>query len=322
LRELGKTELRISEVGLGTWPLGGAVQVDKEAIGRGNITESQAISTIHAACQNGVNFFDTADIYGLGRSEEILGKAFNGKWKDNIVATKVGKIDGEDGKLTTNYSLPYIRKATEKSLKRLRKDTIDLLQLHNPPPDTVQNEEIIECLEKLRTEGKIQYWGVSARLVSEAALMIKNGFHGSSLQVVLNLLRQEAANTLFPLIRETGIGIIVRVPLEYGVLTNKFTKNTTFPKNDHRHQNLEPRLSKEIDRLQALLHIKGFDDGNIVVNALRFCLSFPEVSSVIPGARTPEQVAQNALASQFGSFPPEIISHVRELYSNDFKFDI
>lgn len=321
LCKLGKTNLKVSEVGLGTWPLGGPAQVGKEAIGRGHITESQAITTIRTACESEINFFDTADIYGLGRSEEILGKAFNGKWEDNIVATKIGKVVGKDGELATNYSPSHICKAVEGSLKRLRKDTIDLLQLHNPTPSIVQEEKIVECLEKLKSEGKIRYWGISARLVNQAVQMVKNRFLGSSLQVVFNLLRQEAAYTLFPIIRDVGIGIIVRVPLEYGVLTNKFTKDTTFPKNDHRHQNLEPMLSKEIDRLKALCCLCDFNDNNMAVTAIRFCLSFPEVTSVIPGARNPEQVVQNASASQFSSLSLETIAQIRKFYFNDFKSD-
>lgn len=318
LRRLGITDIVISEVGLGTWPLGGPVQVGQEAIGRGEIEESQAIATVHAAVEAGINFFDTADIYGLGRSEEILGKAFNGKWCDNIVTTKVGKIIKADGELGTNYSPDYIRKAVERSLKRLRKDIIDIYQLHNPPPCIVCSEPLIECLDKLRAEGKIRYWGVSARLVSEAVQMVKQGFRGTTLQVVFNLLRQEAAETLFPLVHKLGIGIIVRVPLEYGVLTDKFTKKTTFPENNHRHHNLEPRLAEELDRLSALRFLEGSNERSMTLAAIRFCLSFPEVTSVIPGVREPKQVKQNVLASRFGPLSLDEISHVQNLYRNDF----
>ncbi len=316
LRKPGKADLKISEIGLGTWPLGGPAQVGKGAVGRGYVSESQATATVHEACDCGVIFFDTADIYGLGRSEEILGKAFNGRWGDNIVATKAGKIVGQDGELSTDYSPDHLRKSVEGSLRRLRKDVIDIFQLHNPPPLIACSEQVIECINRLREEGKIRYWGVSARIVSEAVQIVRHGFNGAVLQVVFNLLRQEAAEELFLLAKKSGVGIIVRVPLEYGVLTGKFNSKTTFPKNDHRHFNLEPRLEKELEYLKVFQFLKESSENSMTLAAIRFCLSFLEVVSVIPGARNPGQVRQNARASKLGPLSPDELTRVCALYKN------
>lgn len=318
-RKLGNTSLYPTEIGLGTWPLGGSVQAGKEAIGRGDISESKAIETIHAAIDHGINFFDTADIYGLGRSESILGKVFKGRWDNVLIASKVGKQIGSDGTIRPNFSSSYIYRAVESSLKRLKKDAIDLLQLHNPSPEIVKNEDLINCLEKLKQGGKIRYWGVSARLISDAVRMIDDGFPGSSMQIVFNLLRQEAADQLFTRINNLGVGVIVRVPLEYGLLTGKFSENSTFNTNDHRHRALEPRLSQEIARLKLIIKLCDFNEKDLPQTAIRFCLSFPEVHSVIPGASSPEQVIQNALAAPMGVLPQKTIHLLRKIYTNNFN---
>jgi aryl-alcohol dehydrogenase-like predicted oxidoreductase len=305
-----------SRIGLGCWPLGGGEsQVGVEALGRGDITENQAISTIQTACRCKINFFDTADIYGFGQSEKVLGLAFKRKWGNNLVATKVGKVVGSDGEIMSNFTPNHILRSVEGSLRRLQKDTIDLLQLHNPLPKVVRDEKTLACLGKLQEQGKIRQWGVSARVIDEAIEMLENGFHGFSLQVVFNLLRQEAAAKLFPLARGANVGIICRVPLEYGVLTGKFHNQTSFKENDHRLKNLKPRLALELDRMNVFRQLLVDTELDPTIFALRFCLSFPEVVTVIPGARTPEQVSKNALAVQMGPLGEPIIKKARELFA-------
>jgi len=308
-----RLSFRPSRIGLGTWPLGGPVVLEDESIGRGTIAEAQAIRTVETARKCGVTFFDTADIYGLGRSESILGRALGPTWSSCFVGTKVGKII-RSGQLVTEFSPAHIQESAEQSLRRLRKDTIDLYQLHNPPLSVVSDARVIECLEALRSQGKIRSWGVSARLVSEAVEMIRQGFVGASLQVVFNFVRQEASDTLFALAAERGIAVIARVPLEYGVLTGKFTQWTSFPADDHRLANLQPRLAQELEHAKALSFLTEAVGGSLTIAALRFCLSFPEVTTVIPGARTPEQVRENVLALALGALPPSLTERAREWF--------
>lgn len=309
-RTLGLTGISLSEIGLGTWPLGGPAQVGTEAIGRGKISEADAIATVLAAREVGINFFDTADIYGLGRSEEVLGKVFAGRWNEAIVASKVGKAVTSTGSLGSCYTSEHIRLSLEGSLRRLRKDCVDIYLLHNPPPEIVANADCNECLERLQQAGKIRCWGVSARLVKDAVRMMYDGFHGAVMEVVFNLLRQEAAVNLFPLAGKAGIGILARVPLEYGVLAGGFTEQTTFPIDDHRHANLEPRLANELRRVSGLRFLVPGSQGNMAIAALRFCLSYPEVSSVIVGASKPDQVRMDAIASALGPLSREEVENV------------
>jgi aryl-alcohol dehydrogenase-like predicted oxidoreductase len=304
---------------MGTWALGGPVQAGAEPIGRGPVDAKQALETLHAARDRGVNFFDTADIYGLGRSEELLGRAFHKRWHNTIVGTKVGKMIGPQGDIVANFSAAHIIQSVENSLRRLRKGTIDLLQLHNPAPEVVQIPDVVACLESLQTAGKIRYWGVSVRIVPEGLQMIRDGFRGSSMQVVFNLLRQEAADEFLPLASNNEMGVIVRVPLEYGVLTGKFSRETTFPDTDHRSIHLLPRLAEELRRLDSLRFLEAGSHHNMAIAALRYCLSFSAVSTTIPGARTREQVAQNVTASDQGPLDAATLATLGQLYASDFR---
>jgi aryl-alcohol dehydrogenase-like predicted oxidoreductase len=317
-RPLGSTGLLLSEIGLGTWPLGGPLQAGPEAIGRGQIGEEEAIATVEAARASGVTFFDTADIYGAGESERILGRALAGHWDDAVVATKAGKIITPEGLLGTCYSSAHIRQALEGSLKRLHSECVDIYLLHNPPPAVVAEGESTGCLERLQQEGKIRCWGVSARLVTEAVQMIRAGYRGAVIEVVFNLLRQEAAASLFPLARDAGIGILVRVPLEYGVLTGRFTADTRFPLADHRHCNLEPRLAAELKRVRALHFLLPANRGQMALAALRFCLAYAEVTSVIAGARSAGQIRLDASASDLGPLPRHDVERAEQLFAEDF----
>ena len=306
--------LRLSEIGLGAWPLGGRTRVGDEVIGRGDVSEDEAIATILAAVDSGVMFFDTSDIYGMGRSEERLGRALTGKWDTSVVATKVGKVVRPDNTIGTCFDPPYIQRAADASLRRLRKDALDIYLLHNASPVVVADGGVVSCMERLKEQGKIRRWGVSARDVNEAVEMLEGGFPGDFLEVVFNLLRQETALRCFPLAHRAGVGIIVRVPLEYGVLTGRFLRGTRFSSDDHRHYTLEPRLEAELVRLEALRVALGTEGENMTLAALRFCLGFHEVTSIVTGARVPAQIRMNATASCIGPLPPGTIAEVRSLY--------
>jgi aryl-alcohol dehydrogenase-like predicted oxidoreductase len=292
-RKFGNTHLMASEIGFGAWAIGGGAMIGGTSIGWGDADDSTSRQAIHKALGAGINFFDTADIYGLGHSEIILGEILNNR-KDIILATKVGNVS-RNNQFTVDYSKEYIFKACEESLKRLQRDTIDYYQLHTARINHLQNGECIEAMQELQKQGKIRYWGLSLNTfdpLPEAQYLIEQKL-GNGFQLVLNILNQKG----LPLLKkasEAGYGIIARMPLQFGLLTGKFDINTTFPINDHRHN----RLTKEVisSATKSLGPVWELcDKYNITKTqlALSYILSYPEISTVIPGIRTPGHVEQN-----------------------------
>jgi len=292
-RKFGNTDLRVSEIGFGAWAIGGGAMIGNTSIGWGDADDAVSMQAIRVALEAGINFFDTADIYGLGHSEEILGKAV-GHDRNVIIATKVGNVARND-QFTVDYSKEYILKACGQSLKRLKRETIDYYQLHSARVEDLQNGECVEAMEQLQKQGKIRYWGLSLNTFDpfpEAEVLMKHHL-GNGFQLVLNILNQRA----LPILEKTnknGYGIIARMPLQFGLLTGKFDNNSAFPVNDHRHN----RLTKEVisnagEALKPVwdLCIKyGMTKTQL---ALSYVLSYPWVSTIIPGIRTPEHVMQN-----------------------------
>jgi len=292
-RKFGNTDLLVSEIGFGAWAIGGGAMIGNTAIGWGDVDDDVSIKAIQAALDAGINFFDTADIYGLGHSENILGKTI-GNSKDLIIATKVGNVSRND-QFTVNYSKKYILEACEASLKRLKRNAIDYYQLHSARLPHLENGECIEAMQQLQKEGKIRYWGISLNTfdpLPEAGFFIKNKI-GNGFQLVLNLLNQKA----LPLLKqsaENGYGVIVRMALQFGLLTGKFDKEANFSSNDHRKN----RLTKEVIDISnnALAPIWSLCEKykcNKTQLALSYLLSYPEVSTIIAGIRTAEQVHLN-----------------------------
>jgi len=292
-RKFGNTDLLVSEIGFGAWAIGGGAMIGNAAIGWGDVDDAISIKAIHAALEAGINFFDTADIYGLGHSEDILGKTI-GANKDITIATKVGNVSRND-QFTFDYSKEYILKACESSLKRLKRDVIDYYQLHTARIQHLENGECIEAMQQLQQEGKIRYWGISLNTfdpLPEAEFFIRNKI-GSGFQLVLNLLNQKA----LPLLRssaENGYGVIVRMALQFGLLTGKFDKVASFSSNDHRKN----RLTKEVidtsnNALASVWALCEKYNCNKTQLSLSYLLSYPEVSTIIAGIRTAEQVHSN-----------------------------
>ena len=220
-RKFGNTDLLVSEIGFGAWAIGGGAMIGNTSIGWGDADDAVSIRAIQAALDAGINFFDTADIYGLGHSEEILGKAVPHD-RDVIIATKVGNVARND-QFTVDYSKEYILKACEQSLKRLKRETIDYYQLHSARVEHLQNGECIEAMEELQKQGKIRYWGLSLNTFDpfpEADLLMKHNF-GNGFQLVLNILNQKALPILEKANKD-GYGVIARMPLQFGLLTGKF----------------------------------------------------------------------------------------------------
>lgn len=292
-RAFGNTDLQISEIGFGAWAIGGGAMIGETAIGWGEVDDAVSVKAIHAALNAGINFFDTADIYGLGHSEHIIGKTI-GQRSDLVIATKVGNVSRDD-RFTTDYTKEYILAACEKSLQRLQKDCIDYYQLHSARLAQLQNGECIEAMQDLQQQGKIRYWGLSLNTFEpeeDAAYLMEQQL-GHGFQLVLNLINQKA----LPLIKtaaQEGYGIIARMPLQFGLLTGKFDQVANFTPNDHRKNRLPQQIIQESNEaLAPVWQLCAKYGCNKTELALSYVLSYSEVSTVIPGIRTPEHVAQN-----------------------------
>ena len=314
-RKFGNTDLRVSEIGFGAWAIGGGAMIGTTSIGWGDAHDKTSEQAIRKALDVGINFFDTADIYGLGHSENILGKTIGGN-KDVIIATKVGNV-ARNEQFTVDYSKQHIISACEKSLQRLKRNTIDFYQLHSARLKHLQETECNEAMQQLQKQGKIRYWGLSLNTFEPApeAEYLMNNNLGNGLQLALNILNQKALPVLQKA-TEAGYGIIARMPLQFGLLTGKFDESSTFPSNDHRNK----RLTKEIitSSTQLLQPVWKLCDKYGITKtqlALSYILSYPGVSTVIPGIRTKEHVINNT--SGLARLPDEDRQWIERLGGTD-----
>jgi aryl-alcohol dehydrogenase-like predicted oxidoreductase len=292
-RKFGNTSLQVSEIGFGAWAIGGGAMIGTTAIGWGNADDATSIKAIHAAVDNGINFFDTADIYGLGHSEELIGKTI-GSNKEIVIATKTGNVSRNEV-FTVDYTKEHIIAACEASLKRLHRETIDYYQLHTARMVHLKNGECIEAMHTLQQQGKIKYWGLSLNTfepLPETDFMLDSNC-GNGFQLVLNLINKNALPILIKA-AEKGYGIIARMPLQFGLLTGKFDNDFSFPTNDHRNN----RITKDIvtvanTALENIWQLCKKYQCNKTQLALSYLLSYPQVSTIIPGIRTAQQVTDN-----------------------------
>lgn len=296
-RTLGRTGLRVSEVGFGAWAIGGPAKLGQLETGWGEVDEAQAVRAIEAAYDAGVTFFDTADVYGAGRSEVLIGKALKSKRDRVVIATKVGNRTSAGGEWVKDFSKAWILGGIDASLRRLRMDYVDLYQLHSATDTAHYRDETFEALEALKAQGKIRFYGISVGPCAHGPWVIRNTL-ADVIQVVYNMLEREPEQELLPLAKEHNIGIIARVPLASGFLTGKFNADVTFATNDHRSRTYPPeksrRLVEQVAKLGFLVEGKG---KTLAQAALQYLLAQPAVSVVIPGAKTPEQARANAAAS-------------------------
>jgi aryl-alcohol dehydrogenase-like predicted oxidoreductase len=286
-RTLGSTDLQVSEIGFGAWAIGGNAHGNSY----GPTDNAESIRAIETAVSLGCTFFDTADFYGHGQSEELLGKALKSYRKDIIIATKGGR-DFYHEPPGLNFSEEYLTFAVEQSLKRLDTDHIDLYQLHNPPFSLIERGHVFDVLDKLKAQGKIRYYGISIHDPQEGLLALKFG-KPASIQVVYNYLKREAAEELFPRAIAQGVGIIAREPLANGFLTGKYTKESIFPVGDIRHRWPAKYQTALTHQAQDFIKKLGNSPFSPAKSAIRFALSQPAVSVVIPGCKTVEQVEEN-----------------------------
>ncbi|MBW3670159.1 MAG: aldo/keto reductase [Acidobacteria bacterium] len=311
-RQLGSTGLKVSEIGFGGWPAGGAMHVSGGVpLGWSDVTDQGTLEALRCARARGINFFDTADIYGHGRSESLIGLATHRHREEVVIATKVGLARTAADQIEKNFSKRHILRAIDGSLHRLRTDYVDLYQLHNPSLTVLEQGEAQEALEMLQTSGKIRYWGITVMSVEDGMEIIRRGW-GYTLQLLFNILNQRAADELLPMAKQNSYGVIARVPLASGLLSGKYRSSTKFPPNDVRQNFLTPRrLSEALERVDEVKSIVGRTSETLIEAALRFVLAHEEISTTIPGVRSRSQVEQNAAAS--GSpLPAEVVKKLRD----------
>jgi aryl-alcohol dehydrogenase-like predicted oxidoreductase len=317
-RSLGNTGIRISEIGFGAWAIGGAAEASGTPLGWGRTNDDESLAAIRRARDLGVNFFDTADSYGFGRSESLLGIVLSRQRQSVVIATKVGVMRMGDGSLRKDFSREHIFHAVDGSLKRLRTDYIDLYQAHNPTLQQLRTEEIQEAMARLQEIGKIRYWGVSISTVDEGIEIINRGW-GNSLQVLYNALNQEPAFSLFPLAKQKGYGIVARVPLASGLLTGKFRPDSTFAGDDVRQNFLTAKRLEEVSpRVDEIRSVVGGAAKTLTDAALQFVLSDDAVSATIPGSRNARQVEMNVAAAE-SRLPADVVERLRTRLG-DFNF--
>ena len=311
-RRLGKTGWDVSEIGFGAWAIGGEW---------GETDEEESMAALHAAVDAGVTFFDTADVYGDGRSERLLGRLLRERDERLVVATKFGRRVEQDPALFTYENL---RAWLERSRENLGVEAVDLVQLHSPPWETYYLPEVHEACSRLVQEGLVRAYGVSVEKVEEGLKAIE--YDGvATIQLIFNLLRQRPAELFFEQARRRDVGVIVRVPLASGLLTGKFDRNSTFAAEDHRAYN---RQGEQFDRgetfsgvdyevgLEVVEELRPLvpPDATLAQLALRWILTFDAVSTVIPGAKTPEQARANAAAADLPAPSPETMERIAEIY--------
>lgn len=307
--QLGHRGPTVSVVGFGAWAIGG--------MNWGPTDDGVSKAALRAALDAGVTFIDTADVYGFGHSEKLIAEVIGKRGKgDIVIATKAGndfyhasaQDDKGYGPIRQSYTKEHLIFAAEQSLKRLGVDCLDVLQLHSPDLDKLERDEPWAALEQLKRDGKVRCagWSVQSFKETEQAHVLDR--HRDLLDVIqvrYNLLEREAERVLLPKAQEYGIGVIVRIPLVFGLLTGKFTRASTFGEDDHRRMNLSPeKLETYLGQLEALRPLFARHAGQTMAQvALRFCLSHPACHTVIPGAKTPEQARENASAGDLGPLP-------------------
>jgi aryl-alcohol dehydrogenase-like predicted oxidoreductase len=310
---------RVSEVGLGCWQIGGDQW--------GSVSDDDALNTLRAAYDAGITFFDTADIYGTGRSEELIRRFRSENRGPVFVATKFGRFPKPG--LPENCTPENIRSHTEASLRRLGVERLDATQLHCVPEPILRRGEVFDVLRELQKEGKIARWGASVESTAEAKLCLaQEGC--KSLQVIFNVFRQTPATALFDECLAKGVAVIVRLPLASGLLAAKYNSNTTFDPADHRTYN---RNGEKFNVGETFAGV-GFEKGlglaakwkslvppgyTPAAAALRWCLDHPAVTVIIPGARNAGQAQSNAAASDIPPLPAEWHARVRGFYESDVK---
>lgn len=321
-RDLGRTGWRISEIGYGAWAIGGDAW--------GQTDDRASLAALNRAIDLGVNFIDTADVYGDGHSERLIARLRRERREPIIVATKAGRRLNPH--IAVSYNRENLTAFVERSLRNLETDALDLVQLHCPPSEVYDMPEVFGILDDLQQAGKLRYYGVSVERVDEALRAI-NYPNVQSVQIIFNMFRLKPATEFFPAARERKVGILSRVPLASGLLTGKLRKDTQFAEQDHRAYN---RHGEAFDQgetfsgvdyetgLQAVEELRGIvpDDATMAQVALRWILMFPEVTTAIPGGKRPAQVEDNVRAAELGPLSQATMQRVRDVYDRYIRAQV
>ena len=318
-RTLGRTGRSVGVVGLGAWQLGADW---------GEVDESDAMATLHAAVESGVTFIDTADVYGDGRSERLIGRLLKELPDAGLtVATKMGRR--ADPHLPESFTRENFKAWLDRSRSNLGVDTIDLVQLHCPPTEVYSLDRVYDELDHQVSKGRIAAYGVSVETCAEALTAIARPAV-ASVQIILNCLRQKPLEQVLPAAASAGVAIIARVPLASGLLSGKYDKNTTFAENDHRNYNRQGEAFDVGETFAGVPFEAGVeaarklslavpDDATTAQTALRWIIDQPAVSVVIPGARSPEQARANAAAADLSELSDDVRGAIRKIYDDDIK---
>jgi aryl-alcohol dehydrogenase-like predicted oxidoreductase len=317
-RELGRTGWKVSAVSFGAWAIGAEW---------GTVDDRESLAALHRALDAGVNFFDTADVYGDGRSERLLGQLRRERPEPFYIATKAGRRLSPH--VAEGYTRENLTAFVERSLRNLETESLDLLQLHCPPTAVYYMPEVFDVLDDLQQAGKIQFYGVSVEKVEEALKALE--YPGvQTVQIIFNVLRQRPGELFFPEAQRRRVGVLARVPLASGLLTGKLSRNSRFEASDHRAYN---RHGESFDRGETFSGL-DYEIGLRVVEqlrplvpagmsmtqwALRWILMHPAVTCAIPGAKRPDQVTENARAADLPPLPPETLSAILDIYDREVK---
>ena len=315
IRTLGKSGIKVGEVGFGSWAVGGPSKLGHNEIGWGETDDKVSLHALETAFDCGINFFDTADVYGEGHSEELLAEVFSHRRAQVVIASKGGNSTDSQGNWIKNFSPEYLISRVEGSLKRLKTDYIDLYQLHTPRSPEQMNQALdsAETLDRLVEQGKLRSYGISVGPWQDGITQIEAGY-GATIQVVYNILESDPEEKLLPLAKERNIGIIPRVPLAYGFLTGKFTADIQFPENDHRSHTVPPETRKDwVERTDKIKPIADELGISMPQLALQYILASDAVSVVIPGGKNEKQVRQNAAAGDAPPLPAEVVERIRKI---------
>ena len=320
-RAFGTTGRSVSEIGLGTWQLGSEW---------GNVDDDEAAEVLAAAVNDGVTFFDTADVYGPERSDERIGKFLKSLDQEIFIATKLGRFPQPGW--PDNFTLGAMREHTQASAQRLGLDTIDLTQLHCIPREVMERGDVFENLRAMQNEGLIRHFGASVESMDEALLCLEqDGL--ASLQIIFNIFRQKPIDVLFDKAQEKGVALIIRLPVASGLLSGKFTNKSTFAEDDHRNFNRDgarfnvgetfaglpfERGVELVDELRQMLSAQM----TMAQSAMRWILDHKAVSVVIPGAKTPKQVAENSSASHLPPLGDDLHAQLRQWYCDRVECEI
>lgn len=320
-RSFGRTGWEVSEIGFGAWAIGAEWGV---------VSEDDALAALHTSIDYGVNFIDTADVYGDGRSERLVSKVLKERSERIYVATKAGRR--LDPHVAEGFTRENLTRFVERSLKNLDVETLDLVQLHCPPYQVYYMPEVFGILDDLVQEGKLRYYGVSVEKVEEAIKVIRFP-NVQSVQIIFNIFRLRPSEMFFQLAKENQVGILARVPLASGLLSGKMSADTSFPNNDHRNFNrygqsfdigetfsgvdFETGL-KAVEALRPLLR-----DGETMAQfALRWILMYDAISLAIPGAKNTQQAKDNALAADFPPLSEQTMAETRRIYDQYIRAQV